>query len=65
LRKPGNPQHASLRTLGHGLQPNTLVSDSAITLPPINAGCDYWSPKNYDGGGEITQRLYGGARLAH
>jgi penicillin-binding protein 1A len=49
-----------LAALAHGLQPNTLVSDSAITFPPINAGRsrDYWSPKNYDGGegGVLTLR---------
>ena len=39
------------------LQPNTYVSDDPITLPPIGVGHgrareqDYWSPRNYDGGG--------------
>jgi membrane carboxypeptidase/penicillin-binding protein len=51
-----------LAALGNGLQPNTLVSDGAITLRPIGLRRareqDYWSPKNYDGrgGGILTLR---------
>ena len=50
-----------LAALRAGLQPNTLVRDEPITLPPINGGNrerDYWSPKNYDGGawGVLTLR---------
>ena len=62
MRQPGSAIKplSYLAALGHGLQPNTLVSDSAITFPPINAGRsrDYWSPKNYDGGegGVLTLR---------
>jgi membrane carboxypeptidase/penicillin-binding protein len=62
VRQPGSAIKplSYLAALGHGLQPNTLVSDSAITLPPIKAGSsrDYWSPKNYDGGerGVLTLR---------
>jgi membrane carboxypeptidase/penicillin-binding protein len=62
VRQPGSAIKplSYLAALGHGLQPNTLVSDSAITLPPIKAGRshDYWSPKNYDGGerGVLTLR---------
>jgi membrane carboxypeptidase/penicillin-binding protein len=60
VRQPGSAIKplSYLAALGHGLQPNTLVSDSAITLPPINAGRDHWSPKNYDGGegGVLTLR---------
>src|SRR5262249_59197212 len=37
-----------LAALGKGLQPNTLISDNPITLPPIAGGRDYWTPKNYD-----------------
>ena len=46
-----------LAALAKGLQPNTLVRDEPLTLPPIggtNARTraeDYWTPKNYDGGG--------------
>lgn len=46
-----------LAALGKGLQPDTLVSDDEITFRAIGAhgkrGRDdeYWSPKNYDGGG--------------
>ncbi|MGP0089668.1 MAG: penicillin-binding protein 1A [Xanthobacteraceae bacterium] len=44
-----------LAALQSGLQPNTLVPDSSITLPPIGGTAnareeDYWSPKNYGGG---------------
>ncbi len=50
-----------LAALRAGLQPNTLVRDDPITLPPINGSTrerDYWSPKNYDGGawGVLTLR---------
>jgi membrane carboxypeptidase/penicillin-binding protein len=64
IRQPGSAIKplTYLAALGKGLQPNTLVSDGAITLRPIglrNArGKDYWSPKNYDGrnGGTLTMR---------
>jgi membrane carboxypeptidase/penicillin-binding protein len=50
-----------LAALRAGLQPNTLIRDEPITLPPINGSTrerDYWSPKNYDGGamGVLTLR---------
>jgi penicillin-binding protein 1A len=57
VRQPGSAIKplSYLAALGRGLQPNTLVSDSQITLPPIGGGRarenDYWTPKNYDGGG--------------
>jgi penicillin-binding protein 1A len=56
VRQPGSTIKplSYLAALGTGLQPNTLVNDSSITLPPINGGRsqnDYWTPKNYDGGG--------------
>jgi penicillin-binding protein 1A len=57
VRQPGSAIKplSYLAALGRGLQPNTLVSDSQITLPPIGPGRarenDYWTPKNYDGGG--------------
>src|SRR5215510_13013338 len=57
VRQPGSAikQLSYLAALGRGLQPNTLVTDDAITLPPIGSGRareqDYWTPKNYDGGG--------------
>jgi penicillin-binding protein 1A len=47
-----------LAALGKGLQPDTLVSDDEISLrvgPHARRGHgredEYWSPKNYDGGG--------------
>jgi penicillin-binding protein 1A len=59
VRQPGSAIKplSYLAALGRGLQPNTLISDDPITLPPIGTGTarvrerDYWSPKNYDGGG--------------
>ena len=57
VRQPGSTIKplSYLAALGKGLQPNTLVSDSTITFPPIGGGRgnpnDYWTPKNYDGGG--------------
>jgi membrane carboxypeptidase/penicillin-binding protein len=57
VRQPGSAIKplSYLAALGRGLQPNTLVTDDSITLPPIGGGRareqDYWTPKNYDGGG--------------
>jgi penicillin-binding protein 1A len=53
-----------LAALRKGLQPNTLVLDAPITLPPISNQSgyarerDYWTPKNYDSGasGVVTLR---------
>ena len=51
-----------LAALGKGVQPNTLVMDTALTLPPIGSDRagegNYWRPKNYDGrsGGVLTLR---------
>jgi penicillin-binding protein 1A len=52
-----------LAALRSGLQPNTLVLDTPVTLPPIASfertrERDYWTPKNYDGGssGVLTLR---------
>jgi penicillin-binding protein 1A len=64
-RQPGSALKplTYLAALGRGLQPNTLVWDTPVTLPPVGGGPnarsrDYWSPKNYDGGssGPITLR---------
>jgi penicillin-binding protein 1A len=62
-RQPGSSLKplTYLAALQKGLQPNTLVRDQDITLPPIQASKrseDYWSPKNYDSssGGIITLR---------
>jgi len=61
VRQPGSAIKplSYLGALRNGLQPNTLVSDEPITLPPLGGGRarehDYWTPKNYDGGfGGIT-----------
>jgi membrane carboxypeptidase/penicillin-binding protein len=57
VRQPGSAIKplSYLAALGNGLQPNTLISDDSITLPPIGGGSyrdqDYWTPKNFDGGG--------------
>jgi penicillin-binding protein 1A len=64
VRQPGSAIKplSYLAALGKGLQPNTLISDDPITLPPIGGGRrrerDYWTPKNYDGGsrGILTLR---------
>jgi 1A family penicillin-binding protein len=55
-----------LSALSAGTQPNALIDDGPITLPPIGARNaiytqdykDWWSPKNYDGGygGTMTLR---------
>jgi penicillin-binding protein 1A len=58
VRQPGSSlkPFTYLAALRRGLQPNTLVRDQAVTLPPIGNSSyarekDYWSPKNADGGG--------------
>jgi membrane carboxypeptidase/penicillin-binding protein len=65
-RQPGSAfkPMTYLAALASGLQPNTLVQDALITLPPIGGVTrntlaeDWWTPKNYDGGasGPITLR---------
>jgi penicillin-binding protein 1A len=63
VRQPGSAIKplSYLAALGKGLQPNTLVTDEPITLPPIGGGRardrDYWTPKNYDGGSGDTLTL--------
>ncbi|HEY7246750.1 MAG TPA: transglycosylase domain-containing protein, partial [Xanthobacteraceae bacterium] len=60
VRQPGSAIKplSYLAALGKGLQPNTLVEDTEITLPPIGGGKEYWTPKNYDGssGNTLTMR---------
>ncbi|MEW6454275.1 MAG: transglycosylase domain-containing protein [Pseudomonadota bacterium] len=54
IRQPGSSIKplTYLAALHKGLQPNTLVYDSSVTLPPIaGVTTHYWSPKNYEGGG--------------
>jgi membrane carboxypeptidase/penicillin-binding protein len=51
-----------LAALAKGLQPNTLIWDTPLTLPPVSGqgrarASDYWSPKNYDGGGSGIMTL--------
>ena len=50
-RQPGSTIKplSYLAALGRGVQPNTLVMDEPITLPPISGSGDDWTPKNYDG----------------
>jgi membrane carboxypeptidase/penicillin-binding protein len=66
-RQPGSTlkPFSYLAALRKGVQPNTIVRDAPLTLPPINnagrsgssnimvdpADKDYWTPKNYSGGG--------------
>jgi membrane carboxypeptidase/penicillin-binding protein len=63
-RQPGSAfkPMTYLAALASGLQPNTLIQDEPITLPPIGDARyaqikDYWSPKNYDGGYSGTMTL--------
>jgi membrane carboxypeptidase/penicillin-binding protein len=64
VRQPGSAIKplSYLAALRRGLQPNTLISDEPITLPPLGGGRareqDYWTPKNYDSGysGILTLR---------
>jgi len=64
VRQPGSAIKplSYLAALGKGLQPNTLIKDEAISLPPLGSaklrGEDFWTPKNYDGnaGGLVTMR---------
>ena len=64
-RQPGSALKplTYLAALSSGLQPNTLVQDAPITLPPIGGinqytrAEDYWTPKNYDGGSSGTMTL--------
>src|SRR6266516_4856061 len=61
VRQPGSAIKplSYLAALGKGLQPNTLVMDKSITLPPIRArDKDYWTPRNYDrsSGNTLTLR---------
>jgi penicillin-binding protein 1A len=61
LRQPGSSIKplTYLAALHRGLQPNTLVIDQPVTLPPIpGVSTHYWTPKNYDGhsAGSMTLR---------
>lgn len=61
LRQPGSSIKpvTYLAALHRGLQPNTLVLDAPVTLPPIPGVTTHsWTPKNYDGQswGSITLR---------
>lgn len=53
VRQPGSTLKplTYLAALNAGLQPNTLVMDAPVTLPPIGGAGEAWSPKNYEGGG--------------
>ena len=66
VRQPGSTLKpvTYLAALQKGLQPNTLIMDSALVLPPIGGDIryarpkDYWAPKNAGGGsgGAVTLR---------
>ena len=66
VRQPGSTLKpiTYLAALRNGLQPNTLVMDSPIVLPPIGGDAryarpkDYWAPRNSGGGagGAVTLR---------
>ncbi|MEI8150176.1 MAG: transglycosylase domain-containing protein [Hyphomicrobiales bacterium] len=61
LRQPGSSIKplTYLAALHRGLQPNTLILDQPVTLPPIPGVTTHsWTPKNYDSSswGSITLR---------
>ncbi len=66
VRQPGSTLKplTYLAALNAGLQPNTLVMDSAVTLPPIGGTGDSWSPKNYEGGGSGPTTLRRGLEFS-
>lgn len=66
VRQPGSTLKplTYLAALNAGLQPNTLVMDSAITLPPIGGVGESWSPKNYEGGGAGATTLRRGLEFS-
>ena len=66
VRQPGSTLKplTYLAALNAGLQPNTLVMDSPVTLPPINGTGDSWSPKNYEGGGSGPTTLRRGLEFS-
>lgn len=66
VRQPGSTLKplTYLAALNAGLQPNTLVLDSPVTLPPIGGAGESWSPKNYDGGGSGPTTLRRGLEFS-
>ena len=66
VRQPGSTLKplTYLAALNAGLQPNTLVMDAPVTLPPINGTGDSWSPKNYEGGGSGPTTLRQGLEFS-
>ena len=60
LRQPGSSIKplTYLAALHKGLQPNTLVLDVPVTLPPIpGVTTHHWTPKNYDSSSAGTMTL--------
>ncbi len=60
LRQPGSSIKpvVYLAALHRGLQPNTLVQDTGVTLPPIpGVSTHYWTPRNYDRSASGTTTL--------
>jgi len=63
VRQPGSTLKpvTYLAALRNGLQPNTLVMDSPIVLPPIGGSAqarpkDYWAPRGGSGGAVTLRR---------
>ncbi|MCJ2013935.1 penicillin-binding protein 1A [Methylobacterium sp. J-076] len=66
VRQPGSTLKplTYLAALNAGLQPNTLVLDAPVTLPPIGGVGESWSPKNYEGGGSGPTTLRRGLEFS-
>ena len=66
VRQPGSTLKplTYLAALNAGLQPNTLVMDAPVTLPPIGGAGDSWSPKNYEGSGSGPTTLRRGLEFS-
>src|SRR6185312_3720379 len=50
-RQPGSTlkPFIYLTALNQGYQPNTLIPDMPLQLPPLEAGGQWWAPHDYDG----------------
>lgn len=60
-RQPGSTlkPFIYLSALNLGFQPNTLIPDAPVSLPPLERGGHWWEPHDYDGTtrGLVTARI--------